>query len=428
MTVITKSASVVLFALFFLFAPGTDGAQTFEIGHQTETFVDPDRGNRNIPVEVYYPSDAPGDGVPVAAAGGPFPVISVGHGYQLNWSVYGFLVDALVPRGYVVALSDTENGLFPSHGDFGLDLAYVINALRAAGNTAGSPYEGRIAGEAAVLGHSMGGGAALLAAAGDPTITAVAALAPAETSPSAIGAAASIQVSALIFAGELDCVTPPPDHQLPMYGNLGSGCRALITVLGASHCQFAAYSFTCSLGELFCSSPGISRAEQQVTVTDHLAPWLDAVLLGDDGAWADWQDLLNSDNRIEHEQHCLFPVQPSAAITCEPSEGVLPLPVHFTVSFDHDANETRRVAVRVGAALAGGAQFPSWRAGYSNIAPGDEFVASWVQQIPALASCLGANIFTVTVEDVTPAPFNQPPHQPSGGSDHAACNVTGLQP
>lgn len=427
MNAAARTVSILSLVLLALSAAPAQ-AQEHEIGHRSETFVDPSRGNRSIPVEVYYPADTAGESVPLASAGGPFPVAVVGHGYQLSWSLYGYLRDALVPRGYVVALVDTENGLFPSHGDFGLDLAFTVNAMRDAGATPGSPYEGGIAGEAAVLGHSMGGGAALLAAAGDPTITAAAVLAPADTNPSAIDAAAAIQAPALIFAGELDCVTPPPDHQQPMYDNLGSACRTLVTVLGASHCQFAAYSFTCSLGEVFCESPDISRTAQQAAVTDHLALWLDWALLGDAGAWDAWQALLAGDTRVVFEQDCLAPAQPAASLGCVPESGALPLPVQFTVGLGHDAAGTRRVAARVSVALAGGAQFPVWRAGYSNIAAGESFTLSWVQQIPALGSCLGANVFTLTAEDVTPPPFNQPPYPPAGGTDIAACTVTGLQP
>jgi len=425
---IALRTAVLLILVLPVLSAGAVQAQVFEVGHRSETFVDPARGNRSIPVEVYYPADAAGENVPLASSGAPFPVVVVGHGYQLSWSLYGYLRDALVPRGYVVALVDTENGLFPSHGDFGLDLAFTVNGLRDAGATPGSPYEGGIADAAAVLGHSMGGGAALLAAAGDPTITAVAALAPADTNPSAIDAAAAIQAPALIFAGELDCVTPPPDHQLPMYANLGSACRTLVTVLGASHCQFAAYSFTCSLGEVFCESPDVSRAAQQAAVTDHLVLWLDWSLRGGPGAWSAWQALLAGDGRVVFEQDCLAPSQPAVSITCVPESGALPLPVQFTVGLGHDAAETRRVAARVGVVLAGGAQFPVWRAGFSNIAAGESFTLSWVQQIPALGSCLGDNVFTLTAEDVTPPPFNQPPYPPAGGTESAACTVTGLQP
>ncbi len=40
--------------------------------------------------------------------------------------------------------------------------------------------------------------------------------------------------------------------------------------------------------------------------------------------------------------------------------------------------------------------------------------ASWSQDIPALASLLGLTNFMLSAEDVTPAPYNQPPFPNSG--------------
>jgi hypothetical protein len=40
---------------------------------------------------------------------------------------------------------------------------------------------------------------------------------------------------------------------------------------------------------------------------------------------------------------------------------------------------------------------------------------------------MGPNAFVLSVEDVTPAPFNQPPYAPSGDTAVAGCTVTGLK-
>ena len=52
-----------------------------------------------------------------------------------------------------------------------------------------------------------------------------------------------------MFCGTNDCVTPPADHQIPMYDALAGGWRTRVTITGASHCQFNSYSFLCALGE-----------------------------------------------------------------------------------------------------------------------------------------------------------------------------------
>ena len=152
------------------------------VGHRTITYVDPSRGNRPIQTELYYPADAAGDNVPVAA--GAFPVITFGHGFVMVWSAYQYLWTAFVPRGYILALPRTESGIFPSHEQFGRDLAFLVDKLQAEGTTPASPFYNHVAPTSCVMGHSMGGGASVLAASYNPRITALSNLAAAETNPS----------------------------------------------------------------------------------------------------------------------------------------------------------------------------------------------------------------------------------------------------
>jgi pimeloyl-ACP methyl ester carboxylesterase len=270
------------------------------------TYYDPERGNRSVPTEIYYPADAAGDDVPVASPSpGGFPVVSFGHGYSMGWDLYDYVRDALVPEGYIVAYPSTEQVLFPDHLELGLDLAFVLRELRDEGADPGSSFYGAVAQKSAVMGHSMGGGATFLGAADDPTVSAVANLAAAETNPSAIAAGASITVPALLFSGVNDCVTPPEDHQEPMYEALSSDCKTRVTLEGASHCQFAEYSFACQLGEFSCSPPTISRAEQQSLVTTLVVPWLDYALKDDPYGWMEFASLLDSTPDITYEQECV---------------------------------------------------------------------------------------------------------------------------
>jgi hypothetical protein len=274
-------------------------ALAYPVGTADVTFVDPDRGDRPVPVDLYYPATADGAGQPVAAPPmGGFAAVVFGHGYQLTAGLYAWLGQGLAADGHVVAIPRTGGELFPSHAEFGLDLAFVSRALRAAGDDPASPFFGLMSDRAAVAGHSMGGGCSMLAAAGDPTVTAVANLAAAETNPSAIAVCPQIDRPALIFAGGNDCVTPPADHQIPMYQALDDGWRTLVTMDGASHCQWNAYSFICALGES-CSA-GISRTAQQEATLQVLRPWLDAVLR--DGDAAAFQDVLDTTAGITYEQ------------------------------------------------------------------------------------------------------------------------------
>jgi len=275
----------------------------FELGHTSVTYSDAARGGRSIPTEIYYPADASGDDVPIASPSpAGFPIIAIGHGYLITWSDYEYLWEHLAPRGYIVAIPRTETGLFPDHEDLGLDLAFLPGAILADGADPASPLYGGVGTTSAVAGHSMGGGASFLAAASDPSITAIFNLAAAETNPSAINAAASITAPALLFSGSVDCVTPPPDHQIPMYDALASVVKTRVTLDGASHCQFAEQNGLCELGEGGCDDPTISRTQQHDLVLMLIDPWLDHVLKDDVAAWFDFQALLAGTSGVGFEQ------------------------------------------------------------------------------------------------------------------------------
>jgi len=287
--------------LLAIAVPGGTALAQYPVGTADVTYTDPARGNRSVPVDLYYPATAAGAGQPVAQppAGSGFAAVAFGHGFQMPAGAYAWVAGRLASLGCVVAVPRTGGELFPTHAQFGLDLAFAARTLRDAGALPASPFFGRMGPRSLVMGHSMGGGCALLAAAGDPSLTAVAAFAAAETNPSAIAACATIDRPSLLFAGTNDCVTPPAGHQIPMYGAL-AGWRALATIDGASHCQFNAYNFLCDLGES-CSA-GITRQEQQDTVWLLLEPWVRWVLLQEEGAGAWYQSVAAAREGFAYEQ------------------------------------------------------------------------------------------------------------------------------
>lgn len=278
-------------------------AQNFAVGSTTVTFNDPSRSNRAIETDIYYPATSPGSNTTVAT--GQFPVIVFGHGFVMSVAAYQNIWSALVPQGYIVALPKTEGSILPNHTNFGRDLAYVVSALQQAGTTSGNIFNGKITATSAVMGHSMGGGAAMLSVQYNASITVVAGLAPAETNPSASAAAQQINRPALIFAGGNDCVTPAAQHSRLIYDNLTSSCKWYISLNGGSHCQFANQNFNCSFGESTCSpSPAISRATQQSLVNEYLIPWLDFELKSDCNPWVLLQSNLNNDSRLTVTSTC----------------------------------------------------------------------------------------------------------------------------
>jgi predicted dienelactone hydrolase len=270
------------------------------VGHRSITYVDPARNNRQVQTELYYPADAAGDNVPVAA--GAYPVVTFGHGFLMSWSAYQYLWTSLAPQGYILAFARTEGGALPNHEQFGRDLAFLVDQLRAEGAGASSPFYQHVGPTACVMGHSMGGGASVLAASYNPGITALANLAAAETSPSAVGAAANVTVPSLMFAGSRDCVTPPAQHQIPIYNALASDCKALVTIAGGNHCQFAESGTLCEFGES-CSAE-ITRERQHALVLALLTPWLSWTLKADPAGLQQFEALLDLGDGITSVEDC----------------------------------------------------------------------------------------------------------------------------
>ena len=272
-------------------------AQPFAIGSTNLAFTDPARGGRSIPCEVYYPATSAGLNAPVAA--GAYPVLAFGHGFVMTVGAYANFRQAFVPEGFILVLPTTEGGFSPSHGDFGLDLAFAITAMQTEGATVASPFFGHVLSTSAVMGHSMGGGASFLAAGGAPQITTVVNYAAAETNPSAIAAAGNASMPTLVFSGSEDCVVPALGNQAGMYAASASTCKAFVSIIGAGHCQFANSNFNCSFGESTCGGPGsISRAAQQDVAQDLTLLWLRRYLMDDPDAGAAFVDSLGLSGRI----------------------------------------------------------------------------------------------------------------------------------
>jgi hypothetical protein len=137
-----------------------------------------------------------------------------------------------------------------------------------------------------------------------------------------------------------------------------------------------------------------------------------------------WDDLCRNDvwklNRVATVE---------TAIACVPAGGTVPFGVAMTVSLTNRSTDfSRRVAGRLNVNFAGGGAVSNWRSGYTNVSPLDTYVSNWTVVIPALGSVIGDNLFQLSAEDVTPAPWNQPPYPPAGDTATDACTVTGIAP
>ena len=119
----------------------------------------------------------------------------------------------------------------------------------------------------------------------------------------------------------------------------------------------------------------------------------------------------------------------SAALSCVPPSGTLPFGTSISVELTNNyTGQMRRIAGRMDLSLAGGGFFANWRAGWTNVAAGGTYSTNWNQNLPALGSLVGDNVFTLRAADVTPSPYNQPPYTAAGDTDTAQCTVTGNAP
>lgn len=309
----TKKDVFIFILLFVLLFSSSALFSQHQIGHTTITFQDANRNNRSIETEIYYPAATAGTNV--AMASGQYPVIVFGHGFVMAWSAYENLWTEFVPRGYIMVFPRTEGNAFSTdHQRFGWDLQFLVHQMQLEGATLSSIFHNGVAPKTALMGHSMGGGAAFLAAdslvqSNTAYFNTLVGLAPAESTSngvSSINSAKTVTVPSLILSGAQDGVTPPVDHHIPMYDSLASSCKTFISIIGGAHCYFAEPNFNCDFGEA-TSSTGISitRGDQHEVTFDFVNPWLDYTLKGDCNAKTIFNDSLQNSPRITFNQACV---------------------------------------------------------------------------------------------------------------------------
>jgi hypothetical protein len=193
----------------------------------TASFTDTSR-NRQIQTVIYYPAE-------IADIGQPIPYIIFGHGWVMNHTFYTTLTDTLIDLGWVICFPRTEEGLFPSHSDFATDLSFLCGEVLTENLNSSSPLYGHLSNLAVAMGHSMGGGAAVLAVGLDNSFASLITFAAAETSPSAISGAIDVTIPSITFSGSSDTIAPPSQHQIPIYNNLASNYKSYISLNSAGH-------------------------------------------------------------------------------------------------------------------------------------------------------------------------------------------------
>ncbi|PXY32227.1 dienelactone hydrolase family protein [Prauserella muralis] len=168
------------------------------------------------------------------AEGLNLPAVAFGHGWLQPPGRYRELLRHLASWGIVAAAPATHRGPLPSHRLFAADLRSTLDMVTGVRlGPDGISVDPRKLG---VAGHSIGGGAAVLAAAteGDPHIKAVATIAAAQTMPQATTAARSVTVPGLHLAADDDLVAPATGNSEAI-ANAWAGPVQLRTIPKSSH-------------------------------------------------------------------------------------------------------------------------------------------------------------------------------------------------
>ncbi|MFF8941834.1 alpha/beta hydrolase family protein [Streptomyces sp. NPDC014864] len=221
---------------------------------------------RSFSARVWYPGTTTGANAPVAA--GSHPGLAFGHGFFQAITRYESLLKHYASWGIITVAPKSQSGLFPSHLAFADDLNAALTWLTTQNSTTGSRFAGAVSTDRlAVSGHSMGGGAALLAASRNAAVKSVSTLAAAETNPSAVAASSALSIPVQYVGGSADSIAGVADNQQKMY-DAKPPATQLRVITGGFHCGFEDSS---GIG---CDSGTITRAAQLKLTYGVTTAWL----------------------------------------------------------------------------------------------------------------------------------------------------------
>jgi len=164
---------------------------------------------------------------PTSTTAGTFGAVSVAPGFTATQSSMAWLGPRLASQGFVVFTIDTIT-TSDQPDSRGRQLLASLDYL-----TQQSSVRTRIdASRLGVLGHSMGGGGTLEAAASRPALQAAVPLTAWDTNKNF----STVRVPTLVVGAQADTVAPVASHSIPFYTSLSSSLdRAYLELRGASH-------------------------------------------------------------------------------------------------------------------------------------------------------------------------------------------------
>lgn len=116
------------------------------------------------------------------------------------------------------------------------------------------------------------------------------------------------------------------------------------------------------------------------------------------------------------------------SLNCTPDSAAPPFSWRISVGLKNLRPQPRRAAGRADLHFPDGDTWTGWRSGFYDLSGQGSDYISWSVSVPALQPLLGQLRLDLTVTDVTPAPWNQPPYAPSGDMVEKSCTVEVVVP
>ncbi|MCC7384464.1 MAG: hypothetical protein IT384_21635 [Deltaproteobacteria bacterium] len=230
-----------------------------------------------------------GDGAPRG------PLVVIAPGYQIAPAQYLTYAEHLASFGYVACTAAYSVGLVTSHVDAAADLTGAVDELLALGADSTSPFFDRIdSSRIALVGHSLGGKLAVLAAAADARVKAIVGLDPVDAAPFCTQARCPDATDLLPLAipiavlGETLDATPvigtqacaPADGSYATFYDAASSPALEVTVTGAGHMSFIGSRATCGLTCSACQTPTADQDQVLTLARSYLVSFLERHLRG----------------------------------------------------------------------------------------------------------------------------------------------------
>lgn len=363
--------------------PGDPGPHA--AGWRTVSVTDPDGGN--FAALLTYPARTATEGAAPDAAGAPYPAVAFGHGFFQAPERYQGTLRHLASWGYVTIAPASHAGLTPDHAAFAADLYQSLDWLVARSSEPDAWWTGLV--DPAALGasgHSMGGGASLVAAAEAATIRAVVSLAAAETRPSAAAVLPRVDAPLAFIVGQADRIVPPASTAA-LYEAAGPP-RQLLELGGGTHCGFQDDPFP-----LVCDG---GRDEGQLLRTRRLLTAFFELYLRGDARWTEW---VWGPSPYDGE---VAAARVDPGLSLLPAKSSVLVPAGGTAEAPFTVTNTGRAAARFGLMVSSG----TWPAALSadttpELTPGTAFRGTVTFRRPAGAP-LPANPLSYTIRATAP--------------------------